>query len=111
MSATGTLSSQAERVRWSQDELGGAGLGDARLDARLVRILADFMSAPEGSVPQSSGGWPGAKAAYRFFDNSKVDPQVILERHRQGVLKRASGESIVLAQLSHPSPGASQILG
>ena len=93
MSATGTLSSQAERVRWSQDELGGAGLGDAR----LVRILADFMSAPEGSVPQSSGGWPGAKAAYRFFDNSKVDPQVILERHRQGVLKRASGESIVLA--------------
>ncbi|HSR52475.1 MAG TPA: IS4 family transposase [Acidobacteriota bacterium] len=95
---SGVLTSpQKEWAQWSQDELSNAGLGDARLDARVVQVLNDFMSAPEGSIPRSSGGWPGAKAAYRLFDNAKMDPQVIIERHKLNVLERARGESLVLA--------------
>jgi hypothetical protein len=98
MSASGVLGSpEQEWVQWSEDELGNAGLGDARLDVRVVRLLRNFISAPEGSIPRSSGGWAGAKAAYRLFDNPKMDPQVIIERHRQKVLERARGEAIVLA--------------
>ena len=98
MSASGVLwSPQEEWIQWSEEELGNAGLGDARLDARLVRILAGFMSAPEGSIPRSSGGWSAAKATYRLFDNANVDPQVIIERHRLNVLERAGAEPIVLA--------------
>jgi len=98
MMASGVLTpSQQEWARWSQDELGKAGLGDARLDARVVRVLNDFISAPEGSIPRSSGGWPGAKATYRLFDNPKMDPQVIVERHRLNVLERSRAEPIVLA--------------
>jgi len=88
--------------------LGGANLGDARLDNRLVDIVANFMSAPEGSIPRSAGGWAGAKATYRFFDNPKVNPRAINERHERKVLERASAEPVVLAlsdttQLDHTS--------
>ena len=33
-------------TQWAEAELGGAGLGDARLDQRLVAITASFMAAP-----------------------------------------------------------------
>ena len=42
-----------EWLEWAGEELGGAGLGDARLDARLVEIAGGFMGAPEGSIPRS----------------------------------------------------------
>ena len=83
--------------RWAVEELSGAALGDARLDTRLVTILSSFMGAPEGSISRASGNWTRSKAAYRFFDNPKVEPEAIYERHRQSVLQRAQGEPVVLA--------------
>lgn len=82
--------------RWAIEELGGASLGDGRLDSRLVRILGSFIGAPEGSIPRATRNWAGAKAAYRFFDNDKVEPEAIYARHRQSVLQRAQGEPVVL---------------
>lgn len=88
---------KVEWVRWAEEELGEAGLGDARLDARLVAIAATFMGAPEGSIPRSSGKWSAAKAAYRFFSNKKVDPETIYSRHRASVIERCKEEKVVLA--------------
>jgi hypothetical protein len=115
--ASGALTTpQQEWAQWSQDELGDAGLGDARLDARVVRVLNAFMSAPEGSIPRASGGWPDAKAAYRLFDNPKMYPPAIVECHRLKVLERAKSESIVLAigdttMLDHTSHANTKGLG
>ena len=109
----------AEWSQWAEEELGGANLGDTRLDARLVAILSAFMGAPEGSIPRSCGNWACSKAAYRFFDNDKVEPEAIYERHRQSVLKRVAGELVLLAigdttQLdytSHPNTDGTGPLG
>jgi hypothetical protein len=84
-------------TQWAEAELGGAGLGDARLDQRLVAIAASFMAAPQASIPRASGAWAATKATYRFLDNDKVDPQVIYERHRQSIRPRAAGKAVVLA--------------
>lgn len=82
---------------WAQSELGGAGLGDARLDDRLVKITAAFMAAPQASIPHATGRWSEAKATYRFLDNKNVEPEVIYARHRDSILPRAKEEPIVLA--------------
>ena len=56
MSETNALEApHAQWAQWAEDELSDAGLGDARLDARLVKIAGRFMAAPEGSIPRSSG--------------------------------------------------------
>ncbi len=82
---------------WARREFGRAGLGDTRLDERLVRIAAAFMAAPQASIPRASGGWAEAKATYRFLDNKNVEPEVIYARHRESILPRAKGEPVVLA--------------
>ena len=97
MSAACIIETPESVAQWAEEELGGAQLGDKRLDARLVEIVASFMSAPQGSIPRATGDWAGAKAAYRFFDNSKVDPQAINDRHVLNVIDRASTESVVLS--------------
>jgi len=110
---------RAEWTRWAEEELGGAELGDARRSLRLLKLLSAFMGAPEGSIPRSCGNWARSKAAYRFFDNDKVEPEAIYLRHRQSVLKRAEGERVLLAigdttQLdytSHPNTDGTGPLG
>ena len=96
-SSTAEKRRQEEEIQWARSELGGAGLGDARLDVRLVSIVAAFLGAPEGSIPRSCGTWSAAKGAYRFFSNEKVEPEAIYECHRQSTLKRAREEKVVLA--------------
>jgi hypothetical protein len=81
---------------WALDELGGAGLGDARLDARAVDILRSFMAAPQASIPRACEGWARAKATYRFLDNANVDPEILYERHRKSTLGRCTGEKVLL---------------
>jgi hypothetical protein len=89
--------SEREWRQWAEEELGGAGFGDKRLDNRLVNIVTDFMGAPQESIPRASDNWPAAKGTYRFFSNKKVDPEIIYERHRVKVVERAKTEPIVLA--------------
>lgn len=86
-----------EWLAWAKQELGNAGFGDARLDSRFVQIAGAFMASPQSSIPGACGGWAESKAAYRFFDNKKVEPRIIVERHRQNVRDRAAGEPVVLA--------------
>ena len=95
--ATTTSTSASLWMRWAHEELGGAGFGDARLDQRLVSTAASFMAAPQALIPRASSGWGEAKAIYRFFDNDRVDPEIIYERHRQSILLRAEGKPVVLA--------------
>ncbi len=55
------------------------------------------MATPQASIPRACGGWAGAKAAYHFLDNPKVDESILYERHRKSVLRRCAGEKVLLA--------------
>jgi len=76
---------------WSALELRHVDLGDQRLDRRLVKLVDDLLHAPEASVPQAAGGWAATKAAYRFWDNPRVDPDDIRAAHRDVTLERLGG--------------------
>jgi Transposase DNA-binding/Transposase Tn5 dimerisation domain len=73
---------------WSSLELSHVDLGDLRLNRRLVKLVDDLLNAPEASVPQASGDWAATKAAYRLWDNPRVDPHDIHAAHRQSTLER-----------------------
>jgi len=82
---------------WASSELGAAGFGDKRLTERFVKIATDLAANPEGSVPQASGDWAGAKGVYRFWDNEKVTPEKIREPHREKAAERAKEHGTILA--------------
>jgi hypothetical protein len=76
---------------WSALELRHVDLGDRRLNRRLVKLVDDLLNAPEASVPQAAGDWAATKAAYRFWDNPRVDPDDIRAAHRDSTLERLPG--------------------
>jgi hypothetical protein len=61
------------------------------LNKRLVKLVDDLLTAPEASVPVACGDWAAAKAAYRFWDNPRVDPEGIRAAHRDVTLERLAG--------------------
>jgi len=80
-----------------QHELRFADLGDRRLNRRLVQLVSALADHPAQSVPQATGSWPAAKAAYRFWDNERIDPQAIRDAHCQATLARLPNSGVVLA--------------
>lgn len=66
---------------WAERELDGGEFPDQRLKTRLGRLLSDFGQRVGGTVPMACQDWAATKAAYRFFDNSRVDEGTILAGH------------------------------
>mgnify|MGYP005813894545 CR=1 FL=1 len=81
---------------WAFTELIGAEMGDMRLNDRLIRIVEAMSDQPEVAIPQACGK-AGAKAAYRFFDNPRVQVKDIWAVHVARTVKRAAEHAIVLA--------------
>src|SRR6478672_13247423 len=65
---------------WVERELGG-DFPDQRLKARLGKLLGDLGRRIGGTVPMACQDWAATKAAYRFFDNQRVDEGVVLAGH------------------------------
>ena len=61
-------------VSWAAAELGGANLGDARLNRRLVRVAERLGARPGASIPVACGGWAETQAAYRLLAHEAVRP-------------------------------------
>jgi hypothetical protein len=95
---------------WIEEELGSIDLGDERLDRRGKVLLERFATQPGASIPGACHGWDETQAAYRFFDNPKVDGQKVLLPHRQATLARMGREPVVLlvqdtTELDYTRPG------
>jgi hypothetical protein len=78
-------------------ELEGIDLGDKRLDERSKVIISALGQTPELSVNASCDGWGDTQAAYRFFDNERVEPEKIRAPHVEATLARIRQQPVVLA--------------
>jgi len=81
---------------WVRRELGGAKLGDRRLEERLLQLGSAFFARPQANIPQACGSPAAAKAAYRFFDHDQVTMDALLEPHHQATIDRMRRHSVVL---------------
>jgi Transposase DNA-binding len=66
---------------WVERELAEGEFPDRRLRARLGKLLTDLSRKIGGTLPTACQDWAATKAAYRFFDNDRVDESVILSGH------------------------------
>lgn len=82
---------------WAAEEFAEVKLGDRRLDARLIKLCDRFSDTPESPINQACMDWAETKAAYRFFQNKKVQVDKMLEAHRYKTAQRAKEHKIVLA--------------
>jgi hypothetical protein len=69
------------------DEFAGADLGDPRRNDRLIALAKRMGRQPEASFPKALSS-AELEAAYRFFNNVKVQPSEILEPHVRQTLQR-----------------------
>ena len=82
---------------WYKNELASTQLGDKRLDKRLVEVASALSLKPSAPINQACGDWHSTKAAYNFFDNSKVSPEKILQPHKENTVGRMVNHKTVLA--------------
>ena len=94
-----TLQSAGE---WAQEEFAFVKLGDARLKNRLVKIAAQVAEHPGGTLPQAFSQWAELKAAYRFFDNARVDFKKVIQPHleRTRLACGVPGEYLIIEDTS-----------
>jgi Transposase DNA-binding len=76
---------------WVEGELAGGVFPDPRLKARLRKLLGDLGQRVGGTIPLACQDWAATKAAYRFFDNPRVDEGAILDGHFAATRGRFAG--------------------
>lgn len=87
----------AAEENWCESEFASIELGDERLNRRFISFAQRILSNPESSINEACIGWAETKAAYRMLDNEKLDPDCILEAHRESLAVRIKGQKTVLA--------------
>lgn len=81
---------------WIGPELKTSDFGDERLNARYKILMESLSGKPSASIPAACGGWNETIAAYRFFENDRVDVCSVLKPHFDATLKRMRENEIVL---------------
>lgn len=62
----------------------------------MIKIATDLSASPLSPINQASDDWGATKAAYRFFENPKVNSEAILDSHIQNTIKRCQNYPFVL---------------
>lgn len=78
-----------------QGEFQGARFRDTRLKQRLIELGTGMAKTPERSFPNALSK-AELEACYRFCNNAKVEPELILEPHVKQTLDRIAGQDLVL---------------
>jgi len=86
-----------EGGNWAEREFDAAELGDRRLTRRLQELAGRLAEHPSQSLPEACEDGAQLKAAYRFFDNEKVEPSAVLRSHVRSTTARLAGEPVILA--------------
>jgi hypothetical protein len=86
---------QARKLPEIASEFTDAQLGDERLTKRLLRIATSIAAAPSDSFPSVTGSDGELEGVYRFFSNTRVSLESILEPHLRATRIR-SGDAEIL---------------
>lgn len=86
----------SDLAAFAQNEFGGADLGDARLERRLLKVAEQLAADPGSSIPSAMSDWSSAKGAYRFFANEEVTREGILDPHYLATAQRIGDADDVL---------------
>ena len=73
---------------WVAEELKGCELPDRRLKRRLETLVGHLADNLGNSIPTACQDWAATKAAYRFFDNDRVNEAAILQGHFDATVAR-----------------------
>lgn len=84
---------QFKQCEWVREEFHSAQFGDRRLFLRLLVVAEHLARNPEAPINQASEIWKKTKAAYRFFDNKRVQPEFILRPHIARTIERISQQT------------------
>lgn len=88
---------KSNNISWATQEFSKIGLKDKRLNQRCQKLASMLEQQSTEPINQACEDWADTKAAYRFFDNSKVSPEKILAPHYQRTVKRMKPHALVLA--------------
>lgn len=77
-------------------EVEAVDLGDPRLDARLIKLMAGMAARPSSSLPDTFTSSAELEATYRFLNNPDVSAEAIFEGHSAATVKRARSHAEVL---------------
>ncbi len=95
-----------DRWSWSEQEFGGAPLGDKRLSQRLVKSAHMMAESPMDSFPAAAKGDAARVAGfYRMIEHpteSEVSVENILAVHRERTIERIANQSSVLLIQAEP---------
>ena len=72
-------------------EVGSTNFDDERLNRRLRSLVGRLSVDPSSSLPRALNS-AGLEAAYRFFSNHRVTPELILQPHFEATRKRCETE-------------------
>ena len=84
---------------WVEREIEGCEFPDQRLKTRFGKLLGQLSEKIGTALPAACQDWAATKAAYRFFDNSRVDESFILVGHFAATKSRmaaAKGTILIL---------------
>ena len=79
-----------------ETELAGIDLEDKRLNRRSKNILEAMAANPQASINAACDGWSDTLATYRFFNNSSITPEQILQPHVAATERRIHEHPVVL---------------
>jgi hypothetical protein len=71
--------------------------GDKRLDKRFNKIIDKLEAKPNTSVVQAFCDSHQSKACYRFWDNEKVTPELILLHHKEETISLTTSQKVILS--------------
>jgi hypothetical protein len=87
----GRMTVRPRIVGAATDELLAIDLGDARLDARVRRLVAALERNPAAGFPAAVGTEAEREAVYRLLGNGRVTLEALLAPHAQQTVRRAEG--------------------
>ena len=73
---------------WAREALRGLDLGDARREARLLKVVSDLAARAGQSVPSACGDWAATKACYRLFDSDEWTREALFAAAGAGTAER-----------------------
>lgn len=79
------------------DELATVDLGDARLSARALKVVAALQAHPDASYPDAFTEEKDLEGFYRLLANDAATPESLLAPHFDGTKARSKASDCVLA--------------